>query len=90
MSTFGLRQNIGTFTLDGEILNIIGDYGVLNVSFLLVSGTVTVTGVMNLGARASNALTLEADKPLNLGSNFPLDGLSIDATSGVVTIVTGK
>jgi hypothetical protein len=90
MSTFGLRQNIGTFTLDSEILNIIGEYGVLNISFLLVSGTVTVTGVMNLGARTSDPITLEADKPLNLGSNFPIDGLLIDASSGVVTIVTGK
>jgi hypothetical protein len=45
---------------------------------------------MNLGARTSDPITLEADKPLNLGSNFPLDGLSIDASSGVVTIVTGK
>ena len=90
MSTFGLRQNIGTFTLDGEILNIVGDYGVLNISFLLVSGTVTVTGVMNLGSRASNALTLETGNALNLGSNFPIDGLTIDASSGVVTIVTGK
>lgn len=90
MSTFGLRQNIGTFTLDSEVLDIIGDYGVLNVSFLLVSGTVTVTGVMNLGARASDPITLEADKPLNIGSNFPLDGVRVDASSGVVTMVTGK
>ena len=85
-----IRQNIGTFTFDSQVVEIIGDYGVLNISFLLVSGTVTVTGITSLGSILSTPLTLEADKPLNLGSNFPLDGLTIDASAGVVTVVTGK
>lgn len=90
MSTFGIVQNIGTFTLNSQVVTIIRDYGVINISFLLVSGTVTVKGVMSLGSIASTPLTLEADKPLNLGSNLPLDGLEIDASAGVVTVVTGR
>jgi len=90
MSTFGLRENIGTFTLSGQSVTVTGNDGVLNISLLLVSGTVTVTGVMSLGAIPSNAITLVADKPLNLGYNFPINGLTIDATAGVVTIITGN
>ncbi len=90
MSTFGLRENIGTFTLSSEILVIINEFGVLNISLLLVSGTVTVTGIMKLGNRVSTAITLSSGVPLNLGYNFPIDGLTIDASAGVVTILTGK
>lgn len=92
MATFGISENIGTFTLSGQIVTIIRDYSVSNISMLLVSGTVTVTGIMNLGAISSSPIILEAGTPLNLGSisNFPIDGLTIDASSGVVTIITGK
>ena len=92
MSTFGISENIGTFTLSGDSVTIIREYGVSNISMLLVSGTVTVTGIMSLGTMNSSPITLVADKPLNLGSisNFPIDGLTIDATGGSVTIITGK
>lgn len=85
-----LPENVGTYTLTSSTLTIQESFGVRNISLLLVSGTVTVTGSMKLGSTASSALTLAADKPLNLSFDFPVDGLIIDATSGVVTIVTGK
>lgn len=88
--TFGLRENIGTFTLSSQTITVSGNDGVLNISLLLVSGTVTVTGVMGIGGLSSTPITLVADKPLNLGSNFPIDGLTIDASAGEVTIITGK
>ena len=92
MATFGISENIGTFTLSGQVVTIIREFSVSNISMLLVSGVVTVTGIMNLGAISSTPITLVADKPLNLGSisNFPIDGLTIDATGGSVTIITGK
>lgn len=92
MATFGISENIGTFTLSGQVVTIIREFSVSNISMLLVSGVVTVTGIMNLGAISSTPITLVADKPLNLGSisNFPIDGLTIDATGGIVTIITGK
>lgn len=92
MATFGISENIGTFTLSGQSVTIIRDFSVSNISMLLVSGTVTVTGVMSLGSITSSPITLVADKPLNLGSisNFPIDGLTIDASGGTVTIITGK
>lgn len=85
-----LPENVGTYTLTSSTLTIQESFGVRNISLLLVSGTVTVTGSMKLGSTVSSALTLAADKPLNLSFDFPIDGLIIDATSGVVTIVTGK
>ena len=92
MATFGISENIGTFTLSNQTVTIIREFSVSNISMLLVSGIVTVTGIMNLGAIASSPITLEAGTPLNLGSisNFPIDGLTIDASGGTVTIITGK
>lgn len=84
-----LPENVGTYTLTSS-LTIQESFGVRNISMLLVSGIVTVTGSMKLGSLTSSSLTLSADKPLNLSFDFPIDGLVIDATSGEVIIVTGK
>ena len=85
-----LTETVGTYTLTSNILTIISDWGVRNISLLLVSGTVTYTGTMKLGATLPNALTLVAGTPLNLTFDFPIDGLIIDASAGEVTIITGK
>ncbi len=89
MSTFGFTENLGTFNLS-SLVTVSGDWGIRNISFLLVSGTVTVTGSMKLGSIDSTPLTLVAGVSLNLGFNFPIDGLIIDASGGVVTVITGK
>ena len=85
-----LTETVGTYTLTSNILTIISEWGVRNISLLLVSGTVTYTGTMKLGATLPNALTLVAGTPLNLTFDFPIDGLIIDASAGEVTIITGK
>ena len=85
-----LTETVGTFTLTSDSITIINEWGVRNISLLLVSGTVTYTGTMKLGGTSSNALALVAGTPLNLTFDFPIDGLIIDASAGVVTIITGK
>lgn len=85
-----LTETVGTFTLASNIITIINEWGVRNISLLLVSGTVTYTGTMKLGATLPNALTLVSGTPLNLTFDFPIDGLVIDASAGEVTIITGK
>jgi hypothetical protein len=85
-----LIETVGTFTLTSNSITIINEWGVRNISLLLVSGTVTYTGTMKLGGTLPNALTLVAGTPLNLTFDFPIDGLIIDASAGVVTIITGK
>lgn len=82
-------NNVGTFTLTGESITIQESWGVRNVSVSRVSGTVIVSGTMKLGARSSDPITL-VDKPLNVSFDFPIDGYTIDASSGVALLVTGK
>jgi len=82
-------NNTGTFILSSELITIIQDWGVRNVSLLLVSGTVTVKGTMKLGARDDDAITL-GSVPLNISFDTAIDGLTIDALGGSVLLVTGK
>ena len=82
-------NNTGTFILSAESITIIQDWGVRNVSLLLVSGTVTVKGTMKLGARDDDAITL-GSVPLNISFDSAIDGLTIDALGGSVLLVTGK
>lgn len=83
------KNNAGTFILDAEEITIIEDWGVRNVSLLLVSGTVTVKGTMKLGTRDDDAITL-GSTPLNITFDFAIDGLVINAMGGVALLVTGK
>lgn len=85
-----ISENVGTFNLATEILTITNEMGVRNISVVLVSGAVTVKGSMKLGARASDAIVLVADVPLNLTFDFSIDGYVIDASAGEATLITGK
>ena len=84
-----ISENVGTFQLSASTLSIVAEWGVTKISLLLVSGTVTYTGSMKLGSTSSSAITL-TETPLTLSFDFPIDGFTIDATSGVVIIITGK
>ncbi len=82
-------DNVGTYILTGETITIVKEWGIRSISFNWISGTVTVTGIVNLGARASEPIPLGV-KPLNLGFDFSIDGLTINAMAGVVQVVVGK
>ncbi len=84
------KENVGTFNLATETVVISESMGVRNISLLLVSGTVTVKGTQQLGARPDDAVTLTAGTPLNLSFDFSIDGLTIDATAGAATMITGR
>lgn len=88
MST--IKENVGTFNLASETIVVSQEMGVRNISVLLVSGTVTVKGVMKLGARESDTVTLEADVPLNISFDFCIDGYTIDASAGAALLITGR
>jgi hypothetical protein len=83
-------ENVGTFNLIGETVVVNQNDGIRNISILLVSGTVTVQGVMTLGGNPSQAIELVLGEPLNLSFDFTIDGLAIDATSGQAKIITGR
>ncbi len=85
-----VTDNVGTFNLTSETVTIQENMGVRSVSILLVSGTVTVSGTMRLGARASDPIVLEDGIPLNISFDFSIDGYIIDATAGAATVITGK
>jgi hypothetical protein len=84
------KENVGTFLLNDEIITVIEAWGVRNISLLLLSGTVTVTGSMKLGERDDDIITLQSAVPLNISFDFPIDGYNIDASSGSALMVTGR
>lgn len=83
-------DNVGTYILTSESLEIVASMGVTNVSVLLVSGTVTVSGNVRLGNRESDPITLSEGVPLNVTFQFPIDGYTIDASAGSALVVVGK
>lgn len=83
------KENVGTFLLSGEEITIIEQWGVRNISLLLLSGTVTVKGSMKLGTRADDIIILQSGVPLNISFDFPIDGYTIDASIGSTLMVTG-
>jgi len=86
-----IKENVGTFLLNAETITIIKEWGVRNISVLCISGTITVKGVMKLGARVSDTITLGiTSPPLNVSFDFPIDGYTIDTTSGQALVITGR
>lgn len=46
---------------------------------------------MKLGARVSDTITLGiTSPPLNVSFDFPIDGYTIDTTSGQALVITGR
>lgn len=85
----GETENLGTFNLASETLVIVKEFGIRNFSVVLVSGTVTVKGLLKMGSRSSDAYVLTAT-PLNISFDFPIDGVTIDASAGAATLFAGK
>ena len=86
---------IGTYVQSGKAVQINANMGVNVASLNATSGTVTVLGTGDFGSANSDwanntALTLTVGQPLllpSLNNIQPLDGITIDATSGVVEVV---
>lgn len=82
--------NVGTFTVTGTTMTINANDGVMIVAMKLISGTVTFIGTSKVNGEASTAITLAANDPVTIGGNTPIDGLTINATSGSVYVITRK
>jgi hypothetical protein len=85
---------IGTYVISGTSKVISKNMGVMAASINATSGTVTVEGVANfLGWQdVASVLTLGLNLPVvlpALNNIQPLDGITIDATSGVVEVILG-
>lgn len=85
-----LKDNVGTFTLNGVSKTIIAEWGIRNVSVRLVSGIVTVKGTQSLGSDPSTPIAVTAANPINISFNFSIDGYTIDASAGVAEVITGR
>lgn len=84
-----LTEKIFTKTITSSTFVIDGDMGFNAVSFVLVSGTGTFTGTLNVTGTPSTAIDLVVGTPVTITANgqYPLDELTINASSGVVNFV---
>ena len=83
-----ISQNIWTYKLDNETLNIDADFGLSSISVVLISGTGTITGTSYLNGVASTPIDLAIGFPVNISTdgNTILGDVSI-ATTGVISII---
>lgn len=81
-------KRIWTQTLSGGSVTINEEYGLTEISIILLSGTGTVIGTGYAGTLGSTSITLPVGVGLNLGSgsNAIIDGLTI-STTGIVALV---
>jgi len=82
---------IGTATLTGQVLNIVGSMGISVISLKWISGTVTYSGSASV-VLADGSIMLSTQIPLD-SQNFemtsinPIDGFVVDATLGSCIVV---
>lgn len=84
------ETRIHTRTLTSASITFTGSDNVINVSVLVISGTVTANGSYPLHGDNSSAVTLPVGTPLEFGANQSggvITGFTIDATSGSCIIV---
>ena len=85
-----LKSQIGTITLSGKIKTFYNDNGIKSIALRLISGTVTYCGSIDIVTDDNTAIASSAQTLGTTGFQFsapnPVDGLIIDASSGVVEI----
>lgn len=83
-------ENIFTTEINGAVLVLDSSYGLNTISLVLTAGVGTLTGssVCPNGV-ASTTINLVVNQPLTLSasSNSVLDGLVIDGTAGVISLL---
>ena len=85
-------QAVFTYTLtNGSFTISQSTMALYSVEIILITGSATVTGSLKAGSVASNALNLQANVPISIVANgtnlLPLDGITINASSGTVQII---
>jgi hypothetical protein len=83
-------ENIFTTEVNGVLFNLDSTYGLNTISLVLIAGLGTIQGssVCPNGV-TSNPVKLVLNQPLTLSasSNSVLDGIIIDGTAGIISIV---
>ncbi len=82
--------NVHTETLSGESITINSTDNVVRLSIVGASGSVLVNGSQSFQGRPSTAVTFSSGEGITLTSpsiNNPIDGVTIDATSGSCDLV---
>ena len=84
-----LYTRIWTKVLSNSILSVQENLSLTQLSLLLTSGSATISGDLEVGSMPSEPITLQTGVPITISStsNYPLDGITIDASSGTVEII---
>lgn len=84
-------NNLKIFTkvLSGTSLLIVSDMGLRSISVALVSGTGSFTGNLLVEPLTNDPIPLIVGQSLTISAegNQILDGVTIDATSGVINVI---
>ena len=80
---------VWTYTLTNGTLSIDDTYGLTSISFVLSSGSATITGGLSVGGQASTDLALSTSIPVGItaSAGTVLTGITITASSGVVEMI---
>lgn len=83
-----MTERIFTKTITNTTFEVVGTNGFNAISFVLVSGTGSFTGTLNVGT-PSTPINLVVGTPVTITANgqYPLDELTIDASAGVVNFL---
>ena len=86
-------QEIFTKVLSGQSITLTADMGLTSISIVLISGAGAFRGSLNVSDNVTTYVSEAVDLILNQAvviasdSGLPLNGLTIDATGGVVHVL---
>jgi hypothetical protein len=88
-SIANITASFWTYTLTNSTIVIDTTYNLSQISFELVSGAATFTGIAQAGSTPSAPIALVEGNPITLSSASPnlITGITITATAGVVVII---
>ena len=88
-SIANITASFWTYTLTNSTIVIDTTYNLSQISFELVSGDATFTGIAQAGTTPSAPIALVVGNPITLSSASPnlITGITITATVGVVVII---
>lgn len=86
-------QEIFTKVLSGQSITLTADMGLTSISVVLISGAGTFAGSLNVSDNITTFVSEPVDLVLNQAvviasdSGLPLNGVTIDASAGVVHVL---
>lgn len=82
-------QKVYTDIIQNETVVFDQNSSLRAVSFVLISGTATVTGTLTVNGRASQAIPLVESQPVTFGIEYalPIESLTVNASAGTVYVI---